>query len=598
MAEKQIVLVPDILSVRELAELIGATPIEVMKRLIANGIMASINQKIDYDTAAIVIEEMGLEAQSASMVAAAEAKRQEALNSTQEWRAVYATERPDHLKPRPPIVTILGHVDHGKTTLLDTIRKTKVAAGEAGGITQHIGAYRALHNGQQITFLDTPGHAAFTAMRARGANGADIAILVVAADDGVMETTKEALSHAKAANVPVVVAITKSDKRNANVEMVKKQLSEIGLTPDEWGGNTLVVPVSAQQGSGIEDLLEAILLTADSQEIVANPLGDGMGIVLEAEMDPTRGTLATLLVLNGSVNNGDVILAGMSSGRIRAMFDEAGKPVKKADPSTPVRVLGLSEPPQPGEQFERVKNDKIAREIVSERKQVQTAQKQSGSRPVISLEDMFAQFNAGTAKDINIVLKCDVQGSLEALNHELVKLNEIATEGIRVRVLSAAVGNVNENDVMLASAAHGIVIGFNVAIDGSARKAAESHGTEIRNYSIIYKMLEDVELAMKGLLEPKYADKVIGIADVRAIFKKGQIAGCFVREGEINRRAKARVKRGGRVLVEGLEVAALKRETEDVREVRQGFECGISLSNFLEFQVGDMIEFIVKERIS
>jgi translation initiation factor IF-2 len=601
--EKQSILVPDYVTVRELADLIGKSPIEVMKRLIANGIMASINQQIDYDTAAIVVEEMGFDPQSASAIAEAEARKQRAEQSTQAWRTVYTAEKRENLKTRPPIVTILGHVDHGKTTLLDTIRKANVAMGEAGGITQRIGAYRTLHGERQITFLDTPGHEAFTAMRARGAQGADIAVLVVAADDGVMETTKEALNHARAANVPIVVAITKIDKRNANVERVKKELAEIGLNPDDWGGDTMVVPVSAQQGTGIDDLLEAILLTADEQEIVANPKGDIAGIVLEAQMDSSRGTMATLLVLNGTLEAGDVIVAGRAHGRIRAMFDEAGKPVKKADASTPVRVMGLSEPPQPGERFERVKNDKVARQMIEERQDAadEVSRATAGGRPALTLEDMFAQFNAGKTKDMNLVLKADQQGTLEALLGKLNELAENNEEGIGVRVLLSGVGNISESDIMLASTSGAIVIAFSVSVDTAALRAADTHRVEIRHYDIIYKLLEDLELALKGLLEPKFAEKVIGVAEVRAVFKisgMGNIAGSYIRDGEVRRNAKARVKRAGKVLAENLTIGSLKRNKEDVREVRTGFECGIGLDGFADFQQGDQIEFYVMERVN
>jgi len=596
--EKQAVLLPDYLTVRELADLIGASPIEVMKRLIANGIMASINQQVDYDTAAIVVEDLGFEAQSATVIAVEEEK-QKAVEA-QTWRKKYADERPENLIRRPPIVTILGHVDHGKTTLLDTIRKAHVADGEAGGITQHIGAYRVVHNNQQITFLDTPGHEAFTAMRARGAQGADVAILVVAADDGVMPTTREALNHARAANVPIVVAITKIDKRNANVENVKKELSEVGLTPDEWGGDTLVVPVSAQQGTGMEDLLEAVLLTAEEKEIVANPKSEPSGIVIESEVSTNQGTLVTFLVLNGTLKRGDIVVAGQAFGRIKAMFDETGKKLEQAGPSVPVRVLGLSEPSQPGETFETVKSDKIARQIVEDRK-VEQAARQARPERAFTLEDVFAQFTTGQAKELNLILRVDVQGSLQPILDSLQKLSDDNKDGISIRVLTSDIGNINENDVMLASASGAIIIGFNVTVEGGAKRSADSLGVEIRQYNIIYKLLEDVELALSGLLEPVYADKTIGVAEVRQIFKIpkiGVIAGSYIREGEARRNARTRVKRGNKVITENLSVGSLKRMTEDVREVRSGFECGIGLNNFNDFQVGDLIEFYVTERVN
>jgi translation initiation factor IF-2 len=596
--DKQVVLIPDFLTVRQLAEIIEASPIEVMKRLIANGIMASITQQIDFDTAAIVLEELGFEAQSESVVKA-KVEKEERAATAQTWRKVYASEKSEDLQRRPPIVTILGHVDHGKTTLLDTIRKAKVAEGEAGGITQHIGAYRVVHNGQQITFLDTPGHEAFTAMRARGAQGADIAILVVAADDGIMQTTREALNHARAANVPIVVAITKIDKRNANVERVKQELADIGLTPMDWDGDTFVVPVSAQEGEGIEDLLEALLLTAEGQEIVANPNGEPYGTVLESRIDKSRGVIATLLVFNGTLRLGDEVVAGTSHGRIKAMYDENGKQVKTAGPSTPVSVLGLHSLPDSGVTFNVVKNEKIARQLVEERKNAANDQRLSPTRAV-SLEDIFAQVKAGELKDMNVILKVDVQGSIQPILSSLEQLSE-KSEGIRLRILQADVGNISESDVMLASASGAIIIGFTVSVDNAARRSADSHGVEIRLYDTIYRLLEDVELALKGMLEPVYQDKVIGVAEVRQVFKiskVGAIAGCMVKEGEARRNAKARLKRGGQVLVEGSGISSLKRMQDDVREVRAGFECGIGLANFSDYQVGDIIEFYVSERVS
>ena len=597
--ERQVILVPDYLTVRQLAELIDASPIEVMKQLIANGIMASINQQIDFDTAAIVIEEMGFEAQSESAIVAQE-EREKAAKS-QEWRQLYVDEKPENLKTRPPIVTILGHVDHGKTTLLDTIRKTHVAEGEACGITQHIGAYRAIHNGQQITFLDTPGHEAFTAMRARGAQGADIAILVVAADDGVMPTTREAINHARAANVPIIVAITKVDKRNANMDRVKQQLAELELVPDEWDGNTLVVPVAAPQGTGIEDLLEAVLLVAEEHEIIANPVADPAGVVLEAQIVPGRGPVATLLVLNGTLKRGDTIIAGVTYGRVKAMFDEAGKQLQEAGPSTPVSVMGLSDLPEPGDSFETVKNEKEARGIVDERQEAVADQVAGSARPAMTLEDIFAQFSANETKELNLIVRADVQGTLEPILNSLDRLSESNAEGIPVRVLQSGIGDVSENDVMLASASGAIIIGFNVGVDNAARRSADSKGIDIRIYNVIYKLLEDIELALHGMLEPVYADKTIGVAEVRQIFrisKVGAIAGSYVREGEIRRNARVRVKRSGKTLVENAGVSSLKRVNEDVREVRSGFECGIGLDGFNDFHVGDLIEFYVSERVS
>jgi len=598
--ERQIIQIPDYLTVRQLAELISVSPIEVMKKLIANGIMASINQQIDYDTAAIVVEEMGYESQSASALAAAEAERQRVENSTQEWRKMYTAEKAENLSIRPPVVTILGHVDHGKTTLLDTIRKTKVAEGEAGGITQAIGAYRAFHNGRQITFIDTPGHEAFTAMRARGAQGADIAVLVVAADDGVMPTTREALNHARAANVPVVVAITKVDKRNANIDRVKQGLSELGLTPDDWDGDTLMVSVSAPQNQGIEDLLEALLLVADDNRIVANPKGDAAGIVLEAKVDPHRGTVATLLVLNGTLKRGDAIVAGETYGKIKAMYDDKGATITEATPSTPVSVLGLSEPPQPGDRFEQVKNDKIGRAMAEERHQTAAAQQDAPVR-VLTLEDIFAQVASNEQKELNLIVKADVQGSLEPIVDSLKKLSSGGREAIGLRILSSDIGNISENDVMLASASGAIILAFKVGVDNAARRSADAKGVEIRRYDVIYKLLEDVELALKGMLEPEYAPKQIGVAEVRAVFnisRVGTVAGCYVLEGEIRRNAKVNVRRGGKVIENGIAVDSLRREKDDVRDVRAGFECGVSLEGFNTFERGDRLEFFVMERVN
>jgi translation initiation factor IF-2 len=598
---KQAILVPDYITVRALAELIKASPIEVMKRLIANGVMATINQQIDFDTAAIVIEELGFEAQSESAMQAAEAEQTRVDNSTQVVGRLIQNERAENLTTRPPVVTILGHVDHGKTTLLDTIRKARVAEGEAGGITQHIGAYQVKHNGRSITFLDTPGHEAFTQMRARGAQGADIAILVVAADDGVMPTTREALAHARAANVPIVVAITKVDKRNANTERVKQMLDDVGVKADDWGGDTMMIPVAATKGEGIEDLLEAILLTADDTRIVANPKAAGSGVVIESRVDKSKGTLATLLVLNGTLNRGDVLISGDSYGRIKAMYDETGAQIAKAGPSTPVQVLGLSEPPQPGTTFQTVKSEKIAREMIDTEHDAAADRRGTAGRAAITLEDVFAQVAAGEAKDLNLIVKVDVQGSLQPIEDSLKQIAKSNPEDVRLRVLSAEVGNITENDVMLAAASTGIIIGFNVDVDNAARRSAEAQNVEIRHYDVIYKLFEDIELAIKGMLDPVYAPKTIGTAEVRQVFrisKIGTIAGSYIRDGEARRNARARVKRGGKVILEDSSVSSLKRFNEDVREVRTGFECGIGLSAFNDFEVGDLIEFFVMERVS
>jgi translation initiation factor IF-2 len=590
--EKQIFEIPNFVTVRELAEIMGASPIDVMKQLISNGIMASINQQIDYDTAAIVVEEMGHEARP--VVVEEEAAASEDLPR---WRHLYDSEASENLRPRPPVITILGHVDHGKTSLLDVIRSAHVQEGEAGGITQHIGAYQVVHNGRLITFLDTPGHEAFTAMRARGAQGADIAVLVVAADDGVMPTTREAISHAQAAHVPIVVALNKMDRPNANPDRVKQELAEVGLIPDEWDGDTLVVPVSAREKTGLEDLLEAILLVADDMKIVANPNAVAGGTVLEGKLDRSRGAVATLLVQNGTLRQGDVVVAGTSSGRIRAMFDEKGNTVKEAVPSQPVSVIGLSEAPAPGDPFTVVAKDREARTIVAERKALEVAATRHGPKS-LTLDEIFAQFQAGEAKELNLVVKADVQGSLEPI---VKSLEDLGDSELGVKVLHAEAGNITENDVMLASASNGIVLGFNVRPDNAAQIMADSNGVDIRTYSIIYKLIEDVELALHGLLEPVYEDKVVGVAEVRAVFRiprSGHIAGCFIREGEARRNAQARVRRKGKLIYEGASVSSLRRFEEDVREVRVGFECGVGISGFDAFEEGDVIEFTVRERVS
>ena len=603
MAEAtKIILVPDYLTVRELAELIDSSPIDVMKTLISNGIMASINQQIDFDTAAIVVEELGFSAQSASAVAAAHEEEKRAEQREEKWSAMYEGESPDDFTLRPPIISILGHVDHGKTTLLDTIRKTAVAEGEAGGITQHIGAYQAQHGGHTLTFLDTPGHEAFTAMRARGAHGADIAILVVAADDGVMPTTREALDHARAANVPLVVAITKVDRNNANTDLVKQQLADLDLVPDEWDGATIMVPVNSLAGDGVEDLLEALVLVADENEIVANPAGKLRGTVVEAEVDRSRGTMATLLVMNGTMKRGDAIVAGTSYGKIKAMFDSAGNPVARATPSMPVAVLGLDSPPAPGAMFEVTANDKTARGIAEDRRDEERAREFSGQLPPsMTLEDFLQQFQAGAAKELSIILKADVQGSIQPITDELVNISERNEEGIAVRVLRKEVGRITESDVMLASASNAIIFGFNVGADIAALASAEVQGVEIRRYNIIYKLFEDIELALHGMLEPKFVNRVIGESEVLQTFRVprgGIIAGSVIRKGEARRNAKARLKRGDKIVHDNVAVASLKRFQDDVREVRTGFECGIGLDGVSDFEEGDIIEFFVRERVS
>ena len=593
--EERVVVLPDSLTVRELADSIDISVIEVMKVLIANGIVASINQQIDFDTASIVCSEFDIEALSQSSLADL-AEKEEAAQA-QQWRQIYIDEEPENLKRRPPIVTILGHVDHGKTTLLDTIRKAHVADGEAGGITQHIGAYRAQHDGQQITFLDTPGHEAFTAMRARGAHGADIAVLVVAADDGIMPTTREAIVHARAANVPIVVAVTKMDLPGANLERVYQQLAEADLVPAIWDGSTMVEAVSGLSGEGIEDLLEAILLTAGEHDIVANPRANPSGVVLEAEIDPSRGVIATLLILNGELKRSDTLIAGSTSGRIKAMFDENDRRINAAGPSTPVAVMGLGDLPQPGDSFAWVKNDKSARRLLHER--AADLEQGSGRMDVLSLDDVFARFNRGDAKDLALIVKADFQGTLQPIVESLERMSDENSDGIQLRILAADIGSIGENDVNLAAASNAIVVGFNVEVDGTARRVADSQGVDIRTWKIIYNLLEDIELAMHGMLEPEDVEERLGRAEVRQVFSNsrvGNIAGSYVREGTVQRNARARVIRAEQVLAEDLRVGSLKRVRDDVREVRAGFECGISLERHSDFQEGDIIEFYVIRR--
>ncbi|NDJ75666.1 MAG: translation initiation factor IF-2 [Chloroflexi bacterium] len=592
--EKQILEIPDFLTVRELADLMDATLIEVMKEFINNGIMASINQQIDFDTAAIVADSFGFEARPETPADAAAEVDETDLPA---WRRLYEEEDPSALQTRAPVITVLGHVDHGKTSLLDVIRSSRVQEGEAGGITQHIGAYQAEAEGRLITFLDTPGHEAFTAMRARGAQGADIAVLVVAADDGVMPTTREALAHVRAANLPVVVALNKIDKNNANPELVKQQLAELDLKSDEWGGDTLVVPVSAKTEEGIDDLLQAILLVADEIDILANPKREAAGTVLEGRTETGRGPVATLLVQNGTLRTSDVVVAGLSHGRIKAMFDHTGQQLKEAGPSVPISVMGLDEPPHAGEMFEVVKDIKIARTMVEERRQEAA---EAANRQVVgpSLEDFFSRFQAGEAKELLLIIKADVDGSLEPVVNSVETLG---TDDLKVRVLHADVGDITEDDVNLASVSGAIIIGFNTRPDSAAARVAESLGIDIRSYSIIYKLIESVELALHGLLEPEYEDKVIGVAEIRQIFRVprvGNIAGSYILQGVARRNAKARVVRGGEVLAENLGVSSLKRFEEDVREVRTDFECGIGLANFDDIQEGDRIEFYVRERVN
>ncbi len=579
---------PASIVIRDLALKIGKSPIDLIKKLMSNGVMATINQTVDFDTAAIVVGEYGFEA----VLEAVEEAGKEETGEVPHWRQMIAGENTALLKARPPVVTILGHVDHGKTSLLDAIRQTEVAAGEAGGITQHIGAYQVEKKGRLITFLDTPGHAAFTQMRARGAQGADIVVLVVAADDGVMPQTREAIAHAKAARVPMLVALNKVDKANANPDRVKQQLAELELVPDDWGGTTMVVPVSAKQNKGIDDLLEGILLVADSNEIKANPGGKVIGTVIEAELDKAKGVMATLLVQNGTLEAGDIVVAGTAYGKLRAITDYKGKLIKKAGPSTPVAVMGLTGMPSAGDIFQVVKSEKEARAIVGER--TEAAKTLSQTRKKVSLEDLFANVQAGEAKGLNLIIKADVQGSLDPIVNELNKLGE---GEIGLHILHAETGNIGNNDVMLAAASKAIIIGFNVQADVDGRRLAEKEGVDIRLYEIIYRMTEDIEKALNGMLEPKLVERIIGRAQVLDVFaasKFGKVAGCKCTEGELRRGARVRLLRGADTVYEG-DLSSLRHEKDDVKEIRQGYECGVGFKSFNDIQPGDQLVCYVVE---
>ena len=585
------IILPYSIGVRDLAEKMDASPIEVIKVLMANGVMASINQNVDFDTAAVVASELGFEPELEQIEeeVPAEEKGEVPL-----WRRVIEDEEEEDLQPRPPVVTMLGHVDHGKTTLLDAIRETNVAGGEEGGITQGIGAYQVTHKKGKITFLDTPGHAAFTSMRARGAQGADIVILVVAADDGVMPQTREAASHAKAARVPIIVALNKMDLPTANPEMAKQQLAEIDLVPDEWDGETIVVPVSATKKEGLDDLMEAILLVADNKEIKVNPDGEVLGTVVEAELDKFRGTMAPLLLQNGTINVGDTIMAGKAHGRIKAMFDFLGNRIETAGPSTPIAVMGLNDVPRAGDIFRVVESEKEARAIVDDMDLEQ-------DRNVIqraTLEDLFERLQAGETQELRLIVKADVQGSLEPIVNSIEEIGEKQPE-VSIDILHQETGDITESDVMLAAASDAIVIGFSVDSDTAAERYAESEGVSIRLYTIIYRLLEDIEKALKGMLEPEMVEKTIGRAKVLATFKVSRFkvaAGCRVIDGEIRRNGKIRVIRGNKTLFDG-SIGSLKRGREDVREVREGFECGLAIRDFHEFEEGDLLEcYVIEEK--
>ena len=590
---KQIEL-PVSITVRDLAQSLDASPIEIIKTLMANGMMANINQEIDFDTAAIVSSEMGYEASPLPI-------EEEEIDQVEIplWRQKLETEDQEQLERRPPVVAILGHVDHGKTTLLDAIRDTTVAAGEAGGITQHIGAYQIDHEGKVITFLDTPGHAAFTAMRARGAQGADIVILVVAADDGVMPQTEEAISHTRAAQVSMIVALNKIDKDNAAPDQVKQQLSDIGIVPDDWDGDTIIVPISATENTGLDDLMEAILLVSEDLDIFANPHGDVFGTVIEAEVTKGRGVMATLLVQNGTLKVGDTVLAGNTCGRVKAMFDYTGAKIKEAGPSVPVSIMGLGDVPQAGNLFSVVESEKVARELIEVRL-LKAEQQEVAIDQVANLEQLFERVQAGEEEELRLIIKADVQGSLEPIVSSVKDLKSGGEQEIGVKVIHAGTGNIGDDDVMLASTTNAIIIGFNVGPDTSARRLADAEGISIRKYNIIYHVIDDIEKALKGMLEPVEKKILVGRAEVLVVFPSGkydQVAGCKVDKGEIKRNSKIRVIRDGKVAFEG-DISSLKRHKDDVNEVRDGFECGIGIKDFSSFEEGDILESYVIELVT
>jgi len=596
------VVVGDFITVRDLAILMERSPIDLIKILMQYGIMAPITHNIDHDTAVILGEELNVAVKWPERdtvdeeVAAADAVPEHQAKRTA-IRQVVRGEHEENLVERPPVVAVLGHVDHGKTTLLDRIRKTDVAGGEAGGITQRTGAYQVSVNGRKITFLDTPGHEAFTSMRARGAQVTDIVVLVVAADDGVMPQTKEAISHAKAAGVIIMVALNKIDKGNANPDRVKEELANNGLQPEEWGGDTIVVPVSALNKIGIDDLLENILVVAELEQFKANPDGKCVGTVIESEIDKQRGITATMLVQNGTLRQNDTIVVGQTWGRIKAMFDHEGKPLKQAGPSTPVVILGLQDAPAAGDNFERVANDREARRIAEERRERAASLVHTPERPAMSLEDLFARLEGTDNKVLNLIVRADMQGTLEPV---MRSLQEIHNEKVSIKLLQASIGNISESDVMLAEASDAVIIGFSVSVDKAAQSRAEQSGVEIRQYNIIYKMIEDIEDAIKGMLDPVYADITIGHAQVLQLFplRRGVIAGCTVNDGIVKRNSLARILRDNTELFTGIKIEALRRFTEDVSEVRTGFECGIKLAEHdNDLQEGDIIEFYEKQRV-
>ncbi|MBQ4290029.1 MAG: translation initiation factor IF-2, partial [Clostridia bacterium] len=577
------IVVPAEIQVNELAAKLHVTNGEVVKKLIGLGVMASVNQMIDFDTAALVADEFGSSA------------TQEVVVTIEERLFTEAEDSDGDLVPRAPVVCVMGHVDHGKTSLLDAIRHTNVTAGEAGGITQAIGAYRVSINGRDITFLDTPGHEAFTAMRARGAKSTDIAILVVAADDGIMPQTVEAINHAKAADIPIVVAINKMDKPHANPDLVKQGLTAYDLVPEEWGGDVICVPVSALTGMGIEELLENVLLVADMKELSANPNRRAKGLVLESRLDKGKGPVATVLVQNGTLHAGDVIIAGTAVGRVRAMTNDKGSLVKDAGPSVPVEITGLSEIPQAGDEFAAVEDERMARELADQRRD-SAKEEQFKANARANLDTLFEQIREGV-KDLNIVVKADVAGSVEAVKASLIKLSN---EEVKVNVIHAAVGGITEGDVMLAAASNAIIVGFSVRPDKSALDSAEVHKVEIRTYRIIYECIDEIEAAIKGMLAPTYKEALHGHAVVRQTIhvpSVGTIAGSYIQDGKVTRSSQIRVLRDGIVIFED-KIKSLRRFKDDVREVTQGYECGIGLERFNDIKEGDVLEAFAMEEIS
>ena len=575
------VTVGEEITVGELAAAMKKTAADVIKELLKLGMMATVNQVIDYDTAEIVVTEMG-------------GKIKKAVVVTIEEQIMDVTEDSDeNLKPRSPVVVVMGHVDHGKTSLLDAIRDTAVTDTEAGGITQHIGAYRVNHNGNEITFLDTPGHAAFTSMRQRGAMATDIAVLVVAADDGIMPQTIEAINHAKAAKVQIIVAINKMDKPEANPDRIMQQLTEHELVPEEWGGDIICVPVSAKTHDGIEDLLQNILLVAEMMELKANPDRKAHGIVIEARLDKGRGPVASLLVQNGTLKSGDIIVAGTSVGRVRVMANENGATVKEAGPSVPVEITGLAETPNAGDIFDAVSDERLARELVEQRKQ-KAKDELNNAKQKVTLDNLFQNLSEGDLKELNVIVKADVQGSVEAVRENLVKLSN---DEVRVNVVHGGVGAVNESDIMLAVTSGAIIVGFNVRPDAVAKAAAERDGVDMRMYRVIYDCIEEISAAMKGMLAPKFRENLIGNAEVRSVYKisnVGTVAGCYITNGKVSRNCEIRVVRDGIVICED-KIDSLRRFKDDVKEVAQGYECGIGLEKFADIKEGDIFEAFIME---